>query len=280
MAGIMLFGSVPSPPKNPKSWNSTHTARQNTTPAITAIRPKRTTRTASPAGVPATIASAPNARPSTASTITTARFTANAFPAVNVPKFATRRAMACGCGVCAIVATVLASGPLLLPRQKPEALTEHPDRQPPHQRGRRVLRIGFGVLWLFDGLLQAQPQMAAGLPSQVIAPAVQGSPAWVLRLVNWGEIAWAYHPVQSAAAALWIQAGIGLWLLVAPRGRWSRLAGAVSRLGQRHPSASGSGNPVTRGPRRARAGGWHQPRSVPGAGARQGMRPRPSGRSG
>jgi cytochrome oxidase Cu insertion factor (SCO1/SenC/PrrC family) len=98
----------------------------------------------------------------------------------------------------------------------------------PEPRGRRVLRIGFGVLWLLDGLLQAQPQMAAGLPSQVIAPAVQGSPAWVLRLVNWGGIAWAYHPVQSAAAAVWIQAGIGLWLLVASRGRWSRLAGAVS----------------------------------------------------
>jgi cytochrome oxidase Cu insertion factor (SCO1/SenC/PrrC family) len=98
----------------------------------------------------------------------------------------------------------------------------------PEPRGRRVLRIGFGVLWLFDGLLQAQPQMAAGLPSQVIAPAVQGSPAWVLRLVDWGAMAWAYHPVQAAAAVVWIQVGIGLWLLVAPRGRWSRLAGAVS----------------------------------------------------
>ena len=98
----------------------------------------------------------------------------------------------------------------------------------PEPRGRRVLRIGFGVLWLFDGLLQAQPQMAAGLPSQVITPAAQGSPSWVLRLVNWGGTAWAYHPVQAAAAAVWIQVGIGLWLLVAPRGGWSRLAGVAS----------------------------------------------------
>jgi cytochrome oxidase Cu insertion factor (SCO1/SenC/PrrC family) len=98
----------------------------------------------------------------------------------------------------------------------------------PEPRGRQALRIGFGLLWLLDGLLQAQPQMAAGLPSQVIAPAVQGSPTWVLRLVNWGGTAWSYHPVQSAAAAVWIQVGIGLWLLVAPFGRWSRLAGAVS----------------------------------------------------
>jgi cytochrome oxidase Cu insertion factor (SCO1/SenC/PrrC family) len=98
----------------------------------------------------------------------------------------------------------------------------------PEPRGRRVLRVGFGVLWLFDGLLQAQPQMPAGLPSQVITPAAQGSPSWVLRLVNWGGTAWAYHPVEAAAATVWIQVGIGLWLLVAPRGRWSRLAGVVS----------------------------------------------------
>jgi cytochrome oxidase Cu insertion factor (SCO1/SenC/PrrC family) len=98
----------------------------------------------------------------------------------------------------------------------------------PEPRGRRVLRIGFGVLWLFDGLLQAQPQMAAGLPSQVIAPAAQGSPSWVLDLVNWGGSGWAYHPVQAAAAAVWVQVGIGLWLLFAPRGRWSRFAGVAS----------------------------------------------------
>jgi len=95
-------------------------------------------------------------------------------------------------------------------------------------RGRRVLRIGFGLLWLFDGILQAQPQMAAGLPSQVVEPSAQGSPDWVASLVNWGEAGWSYHPVEAAAAAVWIQVGIGLWLLAAPRGRWSRLAGVAS----------------------------------------------------
>ena len=29
---------------------------------------------------------------------------------------------------------------------------------------RRLLRIGFGLLWIFDGILQAQPKMAVGLP--------------------------------------------------------------------------------------------------------------------
>jgi cytochrome oxidase Cu insertion factor (SCO1/SenC/PrrC family) len=90
---------------------------------------------------------------------------------------------------------------------------------------RRLLRIGFGVLWLFDGLLQAQPAMAVGLPSQVIEPTAAPSPRWVQELVNWGGTTWSYHPVQAAAAAVWIQVGIGLWLLLAARGPLSRLAG-------------------------------------------------------
>src|SRR6266571_4211687 len=34
-------------------------------------------------------------------------------------------------------------------------------------RGRRLLRVGSGVIWIFDGILQAQPKMAAGLPSVI-----------------------------------------------------------------------------------------------------------------
>ena len=96
---------------------------------------------------------------------------------------------------------------------------------PAEPAGRRVLRIGFGLLWLFDGALQAQPRMAAGLPSQVIKPAAASSPRWTRDLVNWGAAAWVHHPVQAAAAAVWIEAGIGIWMLVAARGTWSRLAG-------------------------------------------------------
>jgi cytochrome oxidase Cu insertion factor (SCO1/SenC/PrrC family) len=99
----------------------------------------------------------------------------------------------------------------------------------PEPAGRRLLRIGFGVLWIFDGILQAQPAMPAGLPSQVTEPSAAGSPAWVRHLVNWGGNVWTYHPVQLAAASVWIQVGIGLWLIVGRRGPWSRfgaLAGA------------------------------------------------------
>jgi cytochrome oxidase Cu insertion factor (SCO1/SenC/PrrC family) len=93
---------------------------------------------------------------------------------------------------------------------------------------RRVLRIGFGLLWVFDGILQAQPQMPGGLPSQVIEPTAQSSPHWVQDLVNAGGTIWSDHPITAASASVWIQVGIGLWLLVAPRGWWSRAAGLAS----------------------------------------------------
>jgi cytochrome oxidase Cu insertion factor (SCO1/SenC/PrrC family) len=95
-------------------------------------------------------------------------------------------------------------------------------------KGRQVLRIGFGLLWVFDGVLQAQPQMPGGLPSQVIQPTAQSSPRWVQDLVNVGGTIWSDHPITAAAASVWIQVGIGVWLLVAVRGRWSRAAGLAS----------------------------------------------------
>jgi cytochrome oxidase Cu insertion factor (SCO1/SenC/PrrC family) len=103
----------------------------------------------------------------------------------------------------------------------------HWREEPPARRG---LRVGFGVLWLFDGILQLQPAMPAGLADQVIKPAAAGSPDWVQSLVNWAATLWDYHPVTAAASAVWIQIGIGLALLLAPRGLWSRLA-ALSGVG-------------------------------------------------
>ena len=93
---------------------------------------------------------------------------------------------------------------------------------------RRLLRIGFGLLWVFDGILQAQPKMAVGLPSQVIEPIAASSPPWVQQVVNWAGTNWSYHPMQAGAASVWIQVGIGIWLLVAARGPLSRLAGVAS----------------------------------------------------
>jgi hypothetical protein len=101
-------------------------------------------------------------------------------------------------------------------------------RWPTEPGWRRVLRIGFGVLWIVDGLLQAQPAMPTGLPSQVIAPAAAGSPGWVIRVVDFGTGAWSGHPAQAAVSVVWIQLGIGIWLVSVSSPRWSRLAGLVS----------------------------------------------------
>jgi cytochrome oxidase Cu insertion factor (SCO1/SenC/PrrC family) len=98
----------------------------------------------------------------------------------------------------------------------------------PEPSWRQVLRIGFGLLWVFDGILQAQPKMAIGLPSQVIEPTAASSPHWVQQVVNWAGTNWSYHPMQAGASAVWIQVGIGIWLLAAPRGVLSRLAGLAS----------------------------------------------------
>jgi cytochrome oxidase Cu insertion factor (SCO1/SenC/PrrC family) len=95
-------------------------------------------------------------------------------------------------------------------------------------KGRRLLRIGFGLIWILDGILQAQPKMASGLASQVIEPTAAASPTWVQHLVNWGGTIWSYHPITSGAASVWIQVGIGLWLIVAAHGPWSRLGGLAS----------------------------------------------------
>jgi cytochrome oxidase Cu insertion factor (SCO1/SenC/PrrC family) len=95
---------------------------------------------------------------------------------------------------------------------------------------RRVLRIGFGLIWVLDGILQGQSAMPVSMPSQVLAPAVSGSPTWVQHLVNFGATMWMEHPVTAAAAAVWIQVGVGLLLLVAPYGSWSRFAGATSAV--------------------------------------------------
>ena len=70
--------------------------------------------------------------------------------------------------------------------------------------------------------------MAVGLPSQVIEPIAASSPRWVQQVVNWAGTNWSYHPMQAGAASVWIQVGIGIWLLVAARGPLSRLAGLAS----------------------------------------------------
>ncbi|HEY2508226.1 MAG TPA: SCO family protein [Streptosporangiaceae bacterium] len=115
-----------------------------------------------------------------------------------------------------------------LPSARAAAGSAGGQRATPEAAGRRLLRIGFGIVWIFDGILQAQSAMAVGMPSQVLQPAAASSPTWVQHVMNWAATAWSYHPIQAGAAAVWIQVGIGVWLVAVPAGRLSRLAGLVS----------------------------------------------------
>ena len=109
------------------------------------------------------------------------------------------------------------------------AVEAEPDvRAYPEPVARRLLRMAFAVFWIIDGLLQTQSSMPLGLTGSVITPSASSSPGWVQHLVHVGATIWNDHPVTAAASAVWIQIGIGLFLLVAPRGRWSRTAGLVS----------------------------------------------------
>jgi len=95
-------------------------------------------------------------------------------------------------------------------------------------QARRLLRISFGLIWIFDGILQAQASMPLGMTTQVIQPSAAASPHWVQHVVNAGGTIWSNHPITAPASAVWIQIGLGIWLLVAPRGDWSRLGGLAS----------------------------------------------------
>ena len=111
-----------------------------------------------------------------------------------------------------------------------ETETSEPSSGPdyPEPAGRRLLRVSFGLIWIFDGILQAQASMPLGMTTGVIQPAAGASPTWVQHLDNAGATIWSYHPIAAPAAAVWIQIGMGLWLLAAPRGDWSRLGGVAS----------------------------------------------------
>jgi cytochrome oxidase Cu insertion factor (SCO1/SenC/PrrC family) len=94
-------------------------------------------------------------------------------------------------------------------------------------RARTVLRVGFGILWCIDGLLQFQPAMPLGLANNVVAPTVAGTPSFFRPVLHHAISLWNLHPIALATGVAWIQVGIGL-ALICSNGITSRVVGLVA----------------------------------------------------
>jgi cytochrome oxidase Cu insertion factor (SCO1/SenC/PrrC family) len=92
---------------------------------------------------------------------------------------------------------------------------------------RRVLRIGFGMLWVLDGLLQAQPDMPRQFVPMVLAPAYAGTPPWLAALGRFASTIWASHIVTTDAFTVFVQVLIGLAIVLGHRGEHQ----VIERLG-------------------------------------------------
>jgi cytochrome oxidase Cu insertion factor (SCO1/SenC/PrrC family) len=97
-------------------------------------------------------------------------------------------------------------------------------RGPIEPMARRYLRIVFGMLWILDGLLQAQPQMAAGFGRDVLAPALATGPGWLSDAAGPLVRLFTRHPVTADAATVWVQLGLGVLLILGGTGILSRFA--------------------------------------------------------
>jgi cytochrome oxidase Cu insertion factor (SCO1/SenC/PrrC family) len=122
------------------------------------------------------------------------------------------------------LATLLLLGVILLGRINNFNLSSAGLSEP---RARTYLRLAFGAIWLFDGILQFQPQMPLGLANDVVQPTIAGAPSWLHPLMYSAIHLWNAHPVALATGTAWIQIGIGLTLIASNAGL-GRLAAVVA----------------------------------------------------
>ena len=87
--------------------------------------------------------------------------------------------------------------------------------------------MGFGLIWLIDGILQFQVSMPLGLGTDVVQPMASGTPHWLHALMLDGVRLWNLHPIALAVGTAWIQVGIGILLLVS-NSKVGRVAAGVS----------------------------------------------------
>ena len=90
-----------------------------------------------------------------------------------------------------------------------------------------VLTWSLATLWLLDAVLQFQPYMySTDFPKDVLAPAGQGSPAWVAGPVMWSSTLMAHHLVLLNTLFALTQLAIAVGLMV-PRTRKPALLASI-----------------------------------------------------
>ncbi len=81
-------------------------------------------------------------------------------------------------------------------------------------RSYRFLRVGLGVLWIIDGILQMQPGMfTRGFVTNVLSPVMSGQPSWIVTLMQGGIHLWMQLFSVSNMMSTLIQLLIGVLLL-------------------------------------------------------------------
>jgi len=83
----------------------------------------------------------------------------------------------------------------------------------PRIPARVFLRRTLGIIWIIDGLLQAQPAMPGGFAKQIVAPLAAVAPHSLANLLNWEVYFWQAHPLDLAVATVLAQVGIGVAIL-------------------------------------------------------------------
>ncbi|MDA8026085.1 MAG: SCO family protein [Actinomycetota bacterium] len=112
-------------------------------------------------------------------------------------------------------------------RQK---LLSRGDERAYEPRSVAFIRISFGLLWIFDAILQAKPNMPSDMISQIFTPAVAGQPTLLASIIRAGLYIWRYNPVGSDVTSVLLQAGIGIGMLTARGRNVRRVVGYVGLI--------------------------------------------------
>lgn len=90
------------------------------------------------------------------------------------------------------------------------------------------LSMAFGVLWIINGLLQAQPAMSNEFVAGIVEPIISALPGFLPSLLSPPLYLWSLHPLFFDSLAVWLQIAIGIGIIFGPFRRIGRGALYVS----------------------------------------------------